>query len=257
MENYINYKILRKWFENHISQGGEVLFFDYYEYFKNTWKDTVKIEVNNQQVPNGYAFPQCLYTVKKQTIEFVNNYVNLSVNNEKEEFWKEIDGKLRKKLDTFNHSIHFLYFLYKKYNIFIPPVVMYNADYILPVHGAGRIYNLAYFQKKINVFYVKYKNDIYPNYNYRTINLSSELWNLITANLPKEYQLNTSIRHLESAMSHWYKQQNGNHSFFWILIEKYHTNFTKTYQQKALEMWKACQENPIRLGETTIILDKE
>lgn len=251
MENFVNYNIIRNWYENLYQQGGEVLFFDYYPYLKNTWENKVKIIVNNEHVPNGWAFPNAINFVKGRTNEFVNTYVDLALNNKNENFWK--DHKLSYKLDDFNHCIHFLYFLYEKHDILIPPVLMYDGEHILPVHGQGRVYNLAAFHKKINCFYVKYKNDIYPNYNYEIINSSSRLWSLITENIQKKYKITTTINYLKQAMP-WPNKQNVNYTFFWILIDNFHLNFTKNYQIKALEIWKACQENTIRLGQTTIYL---
>ena len=140
----------------------------------------------------------------------------------------------------------------KKHNILVPPTVLCNGCEILPVHGQGRIYNLVAFSKTANVLYVKFSQDIYPNCFYRTIKSAADLWNVITEKVINNYKIKISINHMDRLMENWNNTKG--RTLFWPILQGFHRNFENNYQLKAIEIWKACQENPIRLGETIIYL---
>ena len=254
MENFISYKVLREWYENHCQQGGEVLLYDYYEYFKYNWKDpTISVKTQGQLVPCGYQLKMCAKNLLNLNLTEITEFYN-SVVQEKN-WWNYVYNLPSNKKNLYHRltfDLHILYFMYKKHNILVPPTVMYNGSEILPVHGQGRIHNLVAFYKTANVLYVKFKEDIYPNCFYKTIKSSADLWNVITEKVINNYKIKMSIDRMDIIMSHW--NYTKGRTIFWPILQGFHRNFENNYQLKAIEIWKACQENPIRLGETIIYL---
>lgn len=254
MENFVSYKVLREWYENHCQQGGEVLLYDYYEYFKSNWKDsTISIKTQGQLVPCGYQLKGSIKNLLRLNLTEITEFYN-SVVHEKN--WSKYLNNLPKSKNILYHdttfALHILFFMYKKHNILVPPTVMYNGCEILPVHGQGRIHNLVAFSKTANVLYVKFRKDIYPDCLYRTIKSSADLWNVITEKVINNYKIKMSIESMDITMSHW--NYTKGRTLFWPILQQFHYNFTNNYNLKAIEIWKACQENPIRLGETIIYL---
>tara|TARA_B100000424_G_C22813814_1_gene435660 strand:+ start:93 stop:830 length:738 start_codon:yes stop_codon:yes gene_type:complete len=245
---------LREWYENHYQQGGEVLLYDYYEYFKSNWKDsTINVKTQGQSVPCGYQLKDSIKNLLRLNLTEITEFYNSVVHEKK--WWNYLDNLPREKKTLYHDTtfaLHILFFMYKKHNILVPPTVLCNGCEILPVHGQGRIYNLVAFSKTANVLYVKFSQDIYPNCFYRTIKSAADLWNVITEKVINNYKIKISINHMDRLMENWNNTKG--RTLFWPILQGFHRNFENNYQLKAIEIWKACQENPIRLGETIIYL---
>ncbi len=245
---------MREWYENHYQQGGEVLLYDYYEYFKSNWKDsTINVKTQGQSVPCGYQLKDSIKNLLRLNLTEITEFYNSVVHEKK--WWNYLDNLPREKKTLYHDTtfaLHILFFMYKKHNILVPPTVLCNGCEILPVHGQGRIYNLVAFSKTANVLYVKFSQDIYPNCFYRTIKSAADLWNVITEKVINNYKIKISINHMDRLMENWNNTKG--RTLFWPILQGFHRNFENNYQLKAIEIWKACQENPIRLGETIIYL---